>query len=623
MASVDKITFEVIRHKLWRIVEEQVSTLKRVSGTLTTVEGNDLMCGLYTGDGELVKGGIGFLYHLIPASVAVKYIIKNFGEDPGIFEDDIFLLNDPYIAAMHQPDMYAISPIHRDGEIIAWSANFVHILDIGSVNPGGFCPESHEVFQEGLSLPGVKVVERGVRRKDVFEMITNMSREPTMVALDLCSQIAACNVAKARVLELAAKFGTDTLTSSMNMIIKSSEDRFRGRLRELPDGNWSSIQFLDTDEKIYEIVLSMRKKSDLLEFDFEGSSVQSDRGINCTFWGTMGGVFASVLPLLCYDIPWNGGLANSVTVRAPEGTIINARRPAPVSIATVATLPAVALASQVAISKMLAASERYRDEASAAWYDVYGVLKPFGINRSGNFFVGGLLDRLAGSGGATAWRDGIDTGGILSNSAAASPNVETTESRFPILYLFKRHRPNSGGPGKFRGGLSGEVAFTVHDAPERKLGFIIFTRGVHVAECAGLNGGYPGASNQFVLLNGTDMWKLFKKGKIPQFPGDLKGTVGKVPSLGIIELAVNDVFFKSWGAGGGYGDPIDREPRLVQQDVREGAVSSESARKIYGVILDPENLTVNKERTEKLRSKIRRERLRAVSLRSKHRRVTL
>lgn len=194
--TVDPVTFEIVRHKLVQVTDETIIALENVSGSPITNEGHDMMASLYLPDGGLMVGGVGFLHHLTSAAQAVKHIIARFSDDPGIDEDDVYFFNDSYTAALHPPDVYMISPIHFCGELTGFVANFVHVTDIGAVDPGGFSPNAQDNYQEGFQTQGLKIVERGRLRKDVVETFLNMVRDPGMTNLDLKSQLAANHVAK-------------------------------------------------------------------------------------------------------------------------------------------------------------------------------------------------------------------------------------------------------------------------------------------------------------------------------------------------------------------------------------------------------------------------------------------
>jgi N-methylhydantoinase B len=236
--AIDPITFEVLSHRLHQITREMGITLERTGGTVTTTQQHDYNASLYRPDGEIMAAGETYGHHVVCAGFAVKRILENFGKDE-IFADDIFLLNDPYLAAIHNPDVYIISPIHYQNQLVAWSATFVHVSDVGAITPGGDSPDATEIFQEGFRIPGVKLVERGTLRKDVFNAITHMTRQPDAVALDLKCEIAANNVAKSRIQEMYRQYGAELMNGVSVEMIRYTERVLRRRLSEIPDGEWT------------------------------------------------------------------------------------------------------------------------------------------------------------------------------------------------------------------------------------------------------------------------------------------------------------------------------------------------------------------------------------------------
>ena len=322
---MDPITFEIIRHRLFRVIEEGVITLKHVSGSEITCEGHDLMVALHRADGSLLIAGIGYLHHTPSAAEACKHIVRRFAGE--IDEDDVFLLNDPYTAAHHTSDIYLISPIHYEGRLVAWSSSFVHVNDIGATNPGGFCPDATEIYVEGFSSPGIKLIEKGKLRQDLMDTICNMVRSPALVTLDLKSMIACHNVAKERMHSLYDKYGSATVDEACGALIEQSDQRFGQRLEELPDGQWQSRQRLHCRGEDYLVALTMTKKGGHLTFDFSGTSTQSQYAINSPYWATWGAIFSPIFSVLCPDMVWNEGLTRRVTMVAPEGSIINFQTP--------------------------------------------------------------------------------------------------------------------------------------------------------------------------------------------------------------------------------------------------------------------------------------------------------
>jgi len=600
---MDPITYSIIRHRLFRVVEEAVITLKHVSGTAITNEGHDLMVSLYRADGSLLMGGVGFLHHLTSAAEACKAIIRRFeGQiEPG----DIFMLNDPYTAALHTSDVYMLAPIHHEGKLVAWSACFVHVSDIGAMNPGGFAPDAKDIYSEGFSSPGLKLVSRGEMRQDVWDTFLNMVRSPEMVALDLRSLIACNNVAGERMLALIEKYGAETVDHVGKTLIEQSEQLLRQRLRELPDGSWKSRQYIDVQGETATVVLNMTKKDDTLTFDFTGSSPQSQYSVNCTKWAALGGLFAPLFPLLCYDITWNQGAVEPITMIAPEGSIVNCKRPAPVSVATVGAIQSVNNAACSAIGKMLAASEKYKDEATAVWHANHFAVFMFGKTREGRLAIDTLTETFAGAGGAKTYGDGVDIGGEMPNPISRMANVETVEGAFPIRYLFRRRMLDSGGAGRYRGGLGGEIAIVPHGSPDGGINFVLSGKGSKFPMSDGLAGGASGTANDYVLFQGGK--DKTESTRVDQTQADqLTGDVNPV-SWGVFPLRQGDAFYLRWNGGGGVGDPLQRPVADVARDVERRSISADAAQSIYGVVLN--NDGVNTEATNALREQLRKERL--------------
>ncbi|MGE0735662.1 MAG: hydantoinase B/oxoprolinase family protein [Alphaproteobacteria bacterium] len=598
---MDPITFSIIRHRLYRVVDEAVITLKHVSGSAITNEGHDLMVSLYRADGSLLMGGVGFLHHLTSAAEACKAIIRRFKGQ--IHEGDVYLLNDPYTAALHTSDIYLVAPIHHEGQLIAWSACFVHVYDIGAMNPGGFSPDSQDIYTEGISSPGLKLVDRGEVRQDVLDTLLNMVRSPEMVTLDIRSMIACNNVARDRMLALIKKYGHATVDEACRTLIEQSEQLLRARLRELPDGEWQSRQYMDVKGQTHKVVLTMTKQDDELVFDFTGSSPQSPFSINCTKWASLGGLFAPLFPLLCYDITWNEGVIRPIKMIAPEGTVVNCTRPAPISVATVGAIQSVNNAACATIGKMLAASEKYRDEATAVWHANHFAIFMFGRNQRGGQAIGILTETFAGAGGARAFADGVDVGGEIPNPISRMANVETMENIFPLRYLFRRRLIDSGGPGTYRGGTGMELALVPHDAPDGGLHYVISGKGAKYSMSEGLAGGYPGAPNKYVWVHNNELDP--SRNIDPSFAQRLEDMPGRQEDIswGVYPLMDKDVLYVGWNGGGGYGDPLDRDPEALRIDVAASIVSPDAARDIYGVVLG--NGAVDVKATDTLRKRLR------------------
>ncbi len=606
--EVDPFTAEIIRHKFSTAIEEGSVALEAVSGTPITAEAHDYMVSLFTAKGDLLDAGAGYMAVVPGASHVVKHIIDNFSDDPGIFKDDIYFVNDPFLGVMHTSDAFMIVPCHLESRLIGFVASYVHLTDIGAMDPGGFCPDATECYQEGFSTRGLKIVEGGKLRKDVFETILNMVRDAGMVALDLKSLMAACMVVKDRLIKIYHDYGFDTISAVGEQMMGTSERLFRERLLELPDGIFRVRQYLDyhgkLGESVYPLELAMIKEKDNLTFDFTGTHEQLPIGFNTGYWSTFGSIFGGIFPILCPDLPWNEGITKVVRLITPEGTMVNAQRPAPTNTNTVGILALIETTTELAISKMLGASEKYKNWVTAVWKGTDVAATTSGLDHRGQYVQGWGSEGFAAAGGARAFKDGVDNGGDAACDTSKVPNVETNEVYFPFRYLYKRVVPDSGGPGKYRGGVVDEWAFTHHDSLRNNFSVVCFPgRGVSFPAGSGLFGGYPGCNSDYIQ---------FRQSNASEFPYNLASTRGKKEDhicYGTTDIVGDDIMYMRGVGGGGYGDPLDRDPELVLNDVLLGLVTDGPARDIYGVVIDYHNKKVDVEATYRQRLTLRKNRL--------------
>jgi len=601
VSSVDPITFEILSHRLYQIAKEMGTALERVGGTVNTTQMHDYMASLYLANGDVLSAGDSMGWHVACAGFAVKRIIERFDNSSGINPDDIFLLNDPYLAAIHQSDVYMISPIHFRGKLMGWSATFVHVMDIGAMSPGGNSPGATEICHEGIRIPGIKLVDRGELRKDFFDAFINMTRQPVMVGLDLKCEIAANNVAKSRMQALFEQFGPELVTAVSQEMLHYSETILRKRIAEIPDGTWSdsgSIQAGDT----WKVYVTLNKKDDRLFFDFTGSSPQAKKGINLPYHATFGACYEAILCTLAYDLPKNHGALKAIEVVAPPGTVVNPTPPAPVSLNTTSGGATVKFVANSAIMQMLATSEKWRGEVMALNAG-HRLARHAGVNQHGKYYVSTLSEGALDGTGGRSYKDGDDTGRGLS-----CHNIEWLEANFPLLYLFRRNTKGGAGAGKFRGGTGGESALTVHDAPEGKIkGVALGVAGLRNSG-QGMFGGYPGAPSLLMLTEGARVEETIAENNSPDQLAELGGTSKLLPYCEF-DIGKNDVLYMRMSSGGGYGDPLEREPERVLSDVEAGIVSREEAQEIYGVVID--GAAPDIAATQKLRLGLKRERLRA------------
>jgi N-methylhydantoinase B len=596
--NIDPITFEVLSHRLHQITREMGITLERTGGTVTTTQQHDYNASLYRPGGEIMAAGETYGQHVVCAGFAVKRILERFAKDE-ICPDDMFLLNDPYLAAIHNSDVYAISPIHYQNELVGWSATFVHVSDVGAMTPGGDSPDATEVFQEGIRIPGVKLVERGVLKHDVFDTITNMTRQPEAVGLDLKCEIAANNVAKARVQAMYEQYGPEMMNAVSAEMIHYTETVLRNRIREIPDGSWSETLTIEADG-LCRLKLTLRKNGDQLTFDFTGTDKQVSKGINLPYHGAFGFCFGAILCCLAYDLPKNDGVLRPMTVIAPEGTLVNAKYPAPMSMSTTSSGFGVGFLASSVLMQMLATSEKWRKEIVAPNAS-HRNCRHSGVNQYGRYspFINMAHGALDGNGAGIS-KDGVNSGG----SYMSCPNVEWMELHYPLLYLFRRHAKDSAGAGVFRGGVGVESAHTLHDAPEGKLRGVAYGVAGLRNSGHGIFGGYPGAPSLMMLLENTNVQKIMETNRSPIDVSQLGGSSRLLPYCNF-ELGQQDVLYMRVASGGGYGDPLERDPDLVHKDVTNGLVSKDAAGAIYGVVLDKDAAGVDFAATRELRKALR------------------
>jgi N-methylhydantoinase B len=272
--GLDPITFEILRHRLWAVNDESATALRLVSGSPVANEAYDMNTALMNAGGDDFIIGTFIAIHALSMNIMAKYVLEEYGENPGINPGDTFLCNDPYVGCQHQMDAIVLSPIHYGEELVAWTGATVHNIDLGGPNEGQVQLDAQSIFGEQPILPPIKIVENGVLRKDLERAWTRRSRLPELVGLDFRANLAANNVARQRLIELIEEYGLDTIKSMMDAILDYTEARFRGRLLELPDGVWRHRSYMDYQDQLLRIVLTMTKEGDHLLLDFRGTDKQ-------------------------------------------------------------------------------------------------------------------------------------------------------------------------------------------------------------------------------------------------------------------------------------------------------------------------------------------------------------
>ena len=496
----------MIKHRLWQINDEQGIAIKTISSSPIVVEGNDFNVGLFTADGQLSTAGAGSLVHVGTMGKTLKSILELAGE---IEDGDVFLTNDPFLGALHQSDLVVASPLFLDGRILLWAANVLHHPDVGGIDEGSFCISARNLYQEPPRY-FLKIVSRGRLQPEVEHTFVTNSRLPDMVALDLRAQIGAIHVAKQRLEDLIAERGGAVVHSVMHRSIDVAEQQLREKIASLPEGSWSGQAFMDGvrigDDRIVRVKVTLTHAGERLKFDFTGSDPQVDAAVNCTYHACVAGTAVPLYTFLCQgDVDWNEGLIRCLDVVAPEGTVVNATFPAPVSICTIGFRWLVTVAATQAVAKMFDASPHYRDRVCASWIVSGNCNNLFGLDRNGRR-VGALLsDHRGGGAGARSFADGISHAGQITSFASNMGNVEGTEWKLPLLYLFRRQLPDSGGAGRFRGGLTSIAAVMPYGVPELILKSTN-TAGTDQTNAHGISGGYPAPARRRSWCTTATRW---------------------------------------------------------------------------------------------------------------------
>lgn len=612
---IDPITFEVLRHRLATIVDEGAAVMRNVSGSPSVAQSNDCNVALLTTAGEGVVIGRTIASHAMSCIQTARYVQKEYRENPGINPGDMFFTNHPYIGTPHQTCGVMVAPVFAGDRVIAWSGAGIHFGDVGGTTPGQVSIGARSIWDEAIPLPPVKIVERGVMRRDIEDDFLTRSRTRVQNAVDLKAMVGAHHAMRRRLESLAQRYGADTVVEALDRVIATAERKLRSILREVPDGQWSCENFIDYYDagqlRIYACRLTMTKKGDGLVFDFTKSSKQAAAVVNATFAATEGYLLRAMLGMFGFAVTHcPAAIQRVVKIEATPGTIVNCAWPAGVCKGTTSVTQSVWQVATHCLSQMLMGSEKHRDRAVAVSRGNLTILDLMGTDQYGGPFAAVLQECCLAAGSAAGEvSDGIDTGGVTEPEVSI-PNVENNEFRYPVLYLHRRQRRDSGGPGKFRGGVGLSMAFTPHDVDEIP-NVMIHTHGVSSPSALGLAGGYPAVLNHLAIKRNSNLWELWRQGAMPT---DLAGIqaekVELPPPFTYTRLRKGDVFECAGGGGGGYGDPIERAAGAVERDVKNGLVSREAASAHYGVVLGDARATEARRATMR---KARQDTARAVS----------
>lgn len=571
-SGADPITFEVIRNALLEAVEEMAAALRRSAYSTNIKTRGDLSCALFDRNLRPVAQAfnqpnhLGSLVQLVPAAVA-EYGAEDLG--PG----DAILVNYPYPKGVHLNDISLISPVFHAGERFGYVVSLAHHVDVGGGAPasiGAF----REIYQEGVIIPPVKILQDGEIVRDIFRLVLAQIRSKRETAGDLCAQVAANNTGARRLAALLDRFGCGTVSTYVDELIDYTERRTRAELAKLPKGVFSAEGHVDsdgfTDRPVRLVARVVIDEAGIL-FDLDGSDQQRTAPVNSTYAQTYSACAYALKSIIDPDVPVNAGFYRLVRVNAPPGTVLNCEPPAPVVGGWETHMRLTDI-----ILKALAPAMPDRIPAGTKGmicHAGFGGTDP----RSGDYYC--FLETLGGGYGGRAASDGPDAVQTHGQNTENAP-VEETEMNYPVRIVRYELINDSEGAGRFRGGLGlrrdylfdHEVSFTVLADRNRW--------GPH-----GLFGGLPGRRASYILNPDREAKELGCKVTVQLKPGDV-------------------VSYRTCG-GGGYGPPEERDPELVLRDVRDGKVSLERAREVYRVAIDPQRQVVDQAETMLLRARAR------------------
>ncbi len=577
LAALSSIHLQVMWNRLVSVVEEQAQTLIRTAFSTAVREAGDLSAGVFDAEGRMIAQAVtGTPGHVNSMARSVGHFLARYPAAT-MGEGDVFITNDPWLSTGHLFDFTAVTPVFRRGRLLALFACTAHVVDIGGQ---GFSADARQVYEEGLCIPPMPLARGGVMNESLLDIVAANVREPSQVKGDFYS-LAACNeVGGRRLVAMLDEFGLETLDDLGAFILENSRQAMLEAIRKLPPGTYRNRMTVDGYESPVELVAAMTISGSGIHVDYTGTSPVSSRGINVPGCYTEAYTAFGVRCLVAPDILNNAGSLAPVTVHAAAGSILNAPRPCAVAARHVVgqMLPDVVFGC---LHQALAGGAP-AEGASSLWvmalYGGHGATDAVAASGAGAtpFTALGIL---AGGTGARPDKDGL--------SATAFPSrvrcvpLEITETMSPVVFWRKELLPDSGGAGKWRGGL-GQV-LEIANGERTPFAMTAATCDRVLLPARGREGGLAGGRGRFGLASGAT------------FEGKRKHTVPGDDRL-VLELP----------GGGGYGDPMSRDPARVAEDVRHGLVSPEAAMRDYGVVLGADG-GVDGEATRRLREPTTRE----------------
>jgi N-methylhydantoinase B/oxoprolinase/acetone carboxylase alpha subunit len=620
LQKLDPVKYEIFYNRLYQAMEEGKEVLRYLSGSTIAREAGEVMQAFYLPTGEAVMIACGILMHIMNVTRVIRYMNQNEyqAEGIGLYEGDHFINNDAYIGGMHAPDIGLVAPLFHNGELVGYTASISHTTETGGVEPGGMCPSATEAWHDGIHLPAVKLIEKGRMRRDVLGMILRSVRTPRAMEVDLRARLAANERVRGRIKELIDDFGLDFFKAASRQLLMDSMDEVRARIKRFRPGKYRARVYNDTvgtrGDKLAVIQIEMEVTEDG-EIYIRGPIVspQTPSYNNAYFPAVEASAFYIMLVQLIYDTRWNSAISELVHFDILPNSRINADANQSVGYATVGIAQVFTNALTECLSRAFYASGQ-KDETVASHNvvccEIWGGIDQYGRP------CGNILSNVwpaSGMGGRYG-RDGIDSSIQYFNPWNYTADSEGEEMSMPVLHWLIKHRANSGGFGKWRGG-SGVKTIDVVQGTNFVVTYVIGTGG-KIQVNQGLFGGYPSACVYSDRMVDTDFFEKAMLGE--NLPYDfhevkkfLKGEyIPGTPSIPARISKEGDIIMHSSIGGAGMGDPLERDPEAIVEDIKNGYATLDVSEKIYRVCIDSKSLKIDYQKTKSWREEKIKERLR-------------
>ena len=571
MSAIDPITREIIQNALAATADEMAVALYRTAYSTVVRDCLDYSTSLCAANGDMIAQGVTIPLHLGAVPYAMETLFAKFEGDmePG----DVFIMNDPFDGGMHIPDIFIVKPIFQEEERIGFAVSTAHHLDLGGRLPGSSACDNTEIFHDGLRIPWLKLHHRGVPDDALYTLLRANVRVPRMTLGDLNAQLSACHIGERRILELAAKYGVETFRSCAADLIDYTERLVRAEIASWPDGSHTFTDYLDSNGvggPRVKLKVTITVEGDSLTADFRGTDPQAPGAINNSLSFTASVATLCVRSVFREEIPNTAGMFRPIRIVTEPGTVVHGVMPAASSMRGITGF-------RLVDTMFGALSGIVPDRVMAAGEGGNSLVIIGGEHEDKSPYV--YFELICGTWGGRPDRDGIDG---ITNPANVASNVpvEQAESEYPLRIERYGLVDDSGGAGKYRGGMAIEREWTLLRDDAHLA--IRSDRRDHLPY--GLYGGLPGSPSN----------------SIRRGPGGDE----VLPTMISTRLAAGESLYHRQPGGGGWGDPLERPPQEVARDVGNGKVSLQSARREYGVLLD-DRLAVLEKETDRQRSEIR------------------